>query len=372
MNKKKILYIVSTLKSSGPINVLFNLIKYFDRDSFEPSILTLSPESQNSSWSSFQKLDVKIHSLNLSRLQGFLSGKSALKSFVEKLCPDVIHTHGIRADMLSAECLKNYQQVSTIHNYPNDDYTMKYGKLRGTYMAWKHLQAFGQIDFPIAISESLAKIVQTHGLKSKTIRNGVDLSLYTPISDNQRLALRQKLGLSETQKIFVLVGSLIARKDPQTVIRGFLNSKAKDEGLLLLIGEGSLKKECQSMCQDENGVRFIGQVSNVADYLKAADYLISASLSEGLGYAVLEALACGLPICVSEIEPYQEIINFNHKAGLLFPTSNPDALAAKINQLMEEQDIQARAKAGREIVSNYFNAKTMSEEYQNLYNQIIN
>ena len=372
MTTKKILYVVSTLKSSGPINVLFNLVKYLNRDKFEPLILTLSPESQNSSWSSFQKLGVQINSLNLSRLQGFLSGKSALNTFVEKLCPDVIHTHGIRADMLSAKCLKKYQRVTTIHNYPYDDYIMKYGKLRGNYMAWKHLQAFRQIDFPVAISDSLAKMVQTHGLKSKTIRNGVDLSLYAPISHKERLALRQKLGLSETQKVFVLVGSLIARKDPQTVIRGFLNSKAKDRGLLLLIGEGFLKKECQSMCQEEDGVRFIGQVSNVADYLKAADYLISGSLSEGLGYAVLEGLACGLPICVSEIEPHQEIISFNQKAGLLFPASNPDALANKINQLIGDRDIQARAKAGKEIVSNYFNAKTMSEEYQNLYNQIIN
>ena len=118
MSKKKILYIVSTLKSSGPINVLFNLIKYLNRDSFEPFILTLSPEPKNSSLSRFQKLGVRVHSLNLSRVQGFIIGKYALKRFVEEHCPDVVHTHGIRADMLSAQCLQPYKRVSTIHNYP--------------------------------------------------------------------------------------------------------------------------------------------------------------------------------------------------------------------------------------------------------------
>ena len=237
-------------------------------------------------------------------------------------------------------------------------------------MARKHLQAFQNIDVAVAISTSLAKMFQIHGLKPDTIRNGVDLSLYAPIRNDERLGLRQKLGLSKTQKVFVLVGSLIQRKDPQTVIRGFLTSKARHEAVLLLIGEGALKKECQSICQGENRVQFIGQVSNVADYLKAADYLISGSLSEGLGYAVLEALACGLPVCISDIEPHQEIIDFNQKAGLLFPAGNPDALAAKINQLIADKDIQARSEAGIEIVSKYFNARTMSEEYQNLY--IIN
>ena len=96
---KRILFLVSTLKRSGPINVLIGIIKHLDRNKFIPIVLTLSPESHDSLWDYFKDdLKVEVSSLNLSRLQGLFKSKKLLKRFLDNNSIDLIHSHGIRAD----------------------------------------------------------------------------------------------------------------------------------------------------------------------------------------------------------------------------------------------------------------------------------
>jgi glycosyltransferase involved in cell wall biosynthesis len=362
----KVLYIVSTLRLCGPINQLFALIKYLDRQSFEPIILTLSPEPTHSALTSFEKLGVQINSLKLSRLKGFLVGKYALKKFVADCHCDIVHTHGIRADIYAARYLKKYQRITTIHNYPYHDYPMKYGKLFGSFMAGQHLRALRKIDLPVACSNTISKMLELHNLNSYIVQNGVDTTLYNPPKPEERLQLRRQLGLPLNPKIFIAVGALIERKQPEILIQGFIKSEAKERGMLLIVGEGSLRHTCEVISLTNSCIKFTGQVDNVVDYLKAADYFISASLSEGLPISVMEALACGLPVCLSDIEPHREILNYNRQAGVTFPVSDSQALANQLNKLIEI-DTKMMSQAALSIINLHLNAQKMSEKYQLIY-----
>lgn len=362
----KILYIVSTLRACGPINQLFCTIKYLDRQRFQPHILTLSPEPANSMTSSFQKLNVPLSSLALSRSQGFFVGASRLQSFVSQHRPDLIHTHGLRADTLAAKNLQSYKRMTTIHNYPLDDYPLKYGKILGNYTAQRHLRAFKQIDLPVACSNTIGQMVKKHGFNPRVIQNGVDTSIYNRPTDIEKQQLRQKLDLPQEQKIFITVGALIARKQPETVIRGFLASSVREGGILLVLGDGTLRESCEAIAKNNPTVKFIGQTNDVVSYLKAADYFISASLAEGLPYSVIEALACGLPVCLSDIEPHQEILQLNPQAGQFFTEEGDRSLADCLHQLVQKDTAQF-SQAATTIISQHLNAKTMSEKYQLLY-----
>ena len=80
---KKILYLVSTLGSSGPTNQLSYIVKYLDRSIFEPLILTLSHEPEASAIKYFQNvLEVRVESLGLSRMRGMLSGSAKVKHYI--------------------------------------------------------------------------------------------------------------------------------------------------------------------------------------------------------------------------------------------------------------------------------------------------
>ena len=75
----KITYIVSTLKKSGPTEVLLNLVKFIDTSKFKISIITLSPEGSSSSLDQFESFDyVDIVQLNLGRVRGLYLLKTKL------------------------------------------------------------------------------------------------------------------------------------------------------------------------------------------------------------------------------------------------------------------------------------------------------
>lgn len=361
-----LLYIVSRLRPSGPTNQLYYLLKYLDND-FNTTVLTLSPEPEDTELPRFQELDIEYETLGLSRIEGIVYGPPRLRSFVDKLDPDIVHTQGIRADTLSALLLSDYPRVTTIRNYPNDDYPAKFGRLQGNAMAWEHLQVFKRLDHPIACSETISKMVEPHGIDATPIQNGVDHYEFTPVSEEEKIELRRDLGLPESDDIIVSVGSLIPRKDPITIIKGYEQSDLKDSTLVFL-GDGPLLERCEDLSKENESIHLEGEVDNVVDYLQASDYFVSASRSEGLPNSVMEALSSGLPVCLSDINPHNEILQYNSEVGIQFDCGSESELNKALVDLIQEDDVNS--DSARQIAKNNLSAERMSDEYQTMYNKI--
>ena len=97
----KILYVVSSLKRTGPINILFDLVKYLDRSRFTPHILTLRSEPPNSRYPEFVKLNVEIDSLHHDGKILTPGAVHEFKKMVTRIRPQVVHSMGFRPDVLS-------------------------------------------------------------------------------------------------------------------------------------------------------------------------------------------------------------------------------------------------------------------------------
>jgi len=364
----KVLYIVSTLRDSGPTNQLYYLIDNLDEE-FDATILTLSPEPEDSELPRFQGLDVEYTTLGLSRLKGAIFGPSKLRSIVNQIDPDVIHTQGIRADTLSTMFLSKYPRVTTIRNYAYDDYPAKYGRMQGEVMARVHLHMLRHIDCPVACSETIVDRVAEHGVKAIPIQNGVDTTAFVPADDETKSKLRQELDLPQSKKVIVSVGSLIPRKDPKTIIDAFLSAGITEESELVFLGDGFLREECEAMVDEEDPVRFEGWVNNVSEYLKASDYFVSASKSEGLPNSVMEAMAVGLPVCLSDIEPHKEILQYGERSGIQFKCGSSTSLKSSFYELTELR-YGVSSKEARQISREELSAKQMAKKYQNKYTEI--
>jgi len=366
----KILYLVSTLKASGPINILFSIVQYLNLDNNEVIILTLSPEPPASSRKKdFESLGVRVLSMNLSRLKGLFLLQPALENQLSEIKPDIIHSHGFRTDALLAKINKRYKVISTLHNFPYDDYRLKYGWLKGSFFAYKHLNYMKLIKNVYACSRSIAnKFKENSSMKIDYIQNGVDCAKFIVNSSNKD-AMRERLQIPVNKKIFISVGSLIPRKDMATVISGFNKSEATNNACLYIAGNGvefeNLKKK------SSKNVILLGNVSNIKEYLQAADYFISASLAEGLPNTVLEAMACGLPSILSDIPPHREILEENQELFCLFDVQNAEQLAIGINDIVKK-DYAILSLQSRGLVEKKFSAEKMSEQYYNKYLEIIN
>jgi len=112
----------------------------------------------------------------------------------------------------------------------------------------------------------------------------------------------------------------------------------------LILGTGSLtetlKKTVATMGAGAN-VEFLGEVpfSETPQYLKMADMYVSTSLSDGTSASLIEAMACKLPVIVTDILGNREWVK-DGSSGLLFPAKDSKALAERIVRLWKDEDLR--------------------------------
>lgn len=360
----KILYIVSNLRRCGPTRQLFNIIRHLDRCVFEPHLLTLSSEPEDSCLVDFENLGVNCRYIGIRRFNGWFMTASHIEDVVGEINPAIIHTQGIRSDALSVR-LEHYPlRVATQRNYPYHDYPMKYGAIAGRVIARYHYHLLKKIPCVIACSQSIALMNKKHGLRTAIIRNGVDIGDRSDTSITQsKLTLRSALGVPSAATLFVSSGSLIDRKATDVLIDVFKSCDHRDRHLLVL-GDGYLRKKCQEKAGDSRNIHFVGYVSNVCDYLAAADCFVSTSRSEGMPNAVLEAMNVGLPVILSDIPSHREIIEMDPRVGSLFCKDDKGMLQDLLSSFTRS-DLASRAS--RELVKRKLNACDMSLSYQRKY-----
>jgi glycosyltransferase involved in cell wall biosynthesis len=365
-------YLASTLRRAGPTSQLLNIVRYLDPRQFDPVVITLSPEPAASMLESFSELGVEVKSQSMSRLRAvFHRGwRRDIERLVGARLDDlsVIHSHGVRSDVISSRHLVPVPRVATVRNFPYEDYVMKFGPLLGRWMAWTHLRAFRALPVVVACSSTLSETLREHGLETAVIRNGVDTSKFRAALPGERARLRSELGLAADARIGLCVGALTARKDPLSIVQAV---RAIDDQALTLVfvGSGNLEASSRRAARGDERIRFVGQIDDVAHFLRAADFFVSASRAEGLPNAALEAIACGLRVVLSDIGPHREVLELVPSAGDLFAPGDRQALSAAIGRAASRT--AAAAGLAPESVEELVGAEQMSRRYQELYLRLV-
>ena len=367
----RVLYLVSTLKRAGPVNQLYNLLSNIDREVIEPFVLTLSGEEAESRWADFYSLGIRMESLSLSRPGGVFMGRKRLKQLVDQLKPDLLHSQGLRSDHLASDFKNKMPVIATLRNYPELDYPMTYGTLTGRLMVRQHIKALKSLNCCVGVSEAVTNNAKSrHGLTNMvTIHNGVETGFFFRVSAEQKRELRKRLNLPEKAVLWITTGHLSERKNPLLIIRAWQNSLIdQDNQHLIFIGEGKLGDACRDATGAAKNITFVGRTEDVVSYLQAADFYVSASRAEGFPNAVLEAMACGLPVLLSDISPHREVWEFKKKAGRLFKTDSEASLIEEL-KLLVSKDYEELAINAESTIKERFNAETMSQKYQDLYSK---
>lgn len=367
-----VLYIVSTLRDSGPVRVVRNIASNLDRNIWRPVVLTLSPERSTcrSSLHDFEGDGIDVVSLALPRAHFAFRAWSRYRTALNELRPAIVHTHGLRAELVALSGPVSVPRLVTIHNCPWDDYPISFGATRGRLIAASHGAILAKYSHRIACSASVASALARHGLESRTVANGVDLDVFGPVGACEKAALRRRLRLHPTKTVFVSTGHLSTLKDPMTVARGFLSATTDVDAELVFLGDGALYPELADLARERNSIKVLGRVPNVHEYLKAADYYISASRAEGLPNSVIEALASGLPAILSSIGPHEELLRPEAKAGTVFQVGRHEQLAEALRGVVRG-DIPTESSCAVAAVKGRFDARTMSKSYECEYARVL-
>lgn len=366
---KTILYTLSQLNRSGPNIILYGIIKHLDRTRYIPIILTLSDTKGMSIEPEFVKLGVQIINLHLSQLQWMLKGRKIMARVLRQIQPDLIHCHGFRDMCLIRLAAKQYPKIATIHCDFAIDYRLKYGILLGKLMAvcqWRLLKAFR---LRLCVSKLLANTLNTrqNTLHFDYVNNGIDTDIFCPALDKK--ALRKALGLPPNKTIFIWIGSFIKTKNPMLLVNLIKKIEDKKAFFIFCGARGSLLASAQQALEGFKNVLFTGYTNQIASYLQASDCYISTSLSEGFHLTVYEALACGLPVILSDLPIYQAIKQT--KCGLFFPRQQKQALYTHIQHLLDGQSTERQTEEGKKLVAESFSSQAMSQTYQQYYEDCL-
>lgn len=364
----KILYTISTLQRSGPSLVLYNLICGLNQNDITPIVLTLSKEPADSLKSLFERDSFSVYSLSLGRISGFFRGLLKFKKFVRKIRPDIIHANGFRDICLVAWLNTQCKKVATIHCDFDMDYPLKYGSLVGKIMASLQWYALKRFAVRICVSQSLADLLNKRQKKMHFdyVNNGVDTRAFYP--ENDKKTLRKTLGLPLEQTLFIWAGSFIQMKDPLCLVQAIKRNRNSKVFFIFCGARGPLFEIARQELKDFSNVFFVGYTDRVDLYMKASDCYIATSLSEGFHLTVYEALSCGVPVILTDLEIYQNIKRAG--LGLFFLPGSEEELGKQISFFMTHREKFA-SDDFVQFIRKGFSTEVMSQQYQEYYRRLV-
>ncbi len=182
----------------------------------------------------------------------------------------------------------------------------------------------------------------------------VNASRFEP---GEREAMRARLGFRPDQTVFVFSAKFIPRKDPLTLLRALDQMRHRDRGAVLFLGHGELREAMEQFVR-EHGLtaHFAGFVNqtDLPKYYAAGDAFVLASTYEPRGTVVNEAMACGLPLIVTDVYGAIGDIASEGENTLIFRPGDVEALAAHLDRLVENPDLRATmAHRSREIIDGW-------------------
>jgi glycosyltransferase involved in cell wall biosynthesis/Ser/Thr protein kinase RdoA (MazF antagonist) len=285
---------------------------------------------------------------------------------------DVIHVHGLNYHTFAAVLAGRWFKRKVICKLANsgegsDILKMRHNKqlALSQYMLPTALQC----DCFVALNKA---VVQELRAVHVPIRHIVELPNGVESDD---IRPKDSYQLHEPAR-FVFVGRLHPQKGLDTLLQAFkqLHQQAGGALQLQLLGEGPLQEELILLCEQleiADIVHFMGQTDQVIRYLQEADIFVLPSRAEGISNALLEAMAVGLPVVVSQIPGNVDVIE-HEKNGLLFTVDDPHSLAKSLLTVLTQNDLREQlGRQARQRVVDHFSLSYVADRYNALYHTLL-
>ncbi|MCX6055491.1 MAG: glycosyltransferase [Chloroflexi bacterium] len=273
-----------------------------------------------------------------------------LRQVISEVKPDLIHAGPIQ-QIAFLIALIGFQPLLTM-SWGSD---ILLDADQNSYMRWKTRFTLKHTRVLVGDCLSVGAKSVTFGFPLNRYRMfpwGVDLAHFSP---DGSASLRQKLGW-EDKTVLLSNRSMEPLYGVDLVVKAFIMASKDNESLrLMLFGRGSQEKTIRKIIEDHgvvNKVYFGGfaATQDLPDIYRSADYYLSASHSDGSSVSLMEALACGLPVIVSDIPGNLEWVTENSN-GWLFKDNDVTDLAKKITKAEISGDHLQRMKKQNRILA---------------------
>lgn len=363
----RILHVLAERGFSGGENQLLATIRYLRERGHEQLLLH---DDRARFPAHVRDLGVACHA---TRIRGNFDPRAALalRRHFRQLAPDLVHLACSRSHKLGA--LAGIAGGSL----PPKVVTrrMDYPIGNTAFRRWLYRDAVAGV---VAISTGVRQAILDIGVPPDhihLIHEGVDTERLGALREpSRRAAARLEMGLRPTDVLGLTLASLHHRKAHDVLIAALTRLQLPPgQRLVWLFGgegpeRGALERRIGELLSNPMiEVRMPGRITAVEDALSAADLFCLPSRYEGLGVALLEALAAGVPCIASEVGGMRDVF-VHEESGLHVPPGDPTPLAAAIQRCLDGPDFARRlGEAGIVRAREEFDVSTMGGRTEALY-----
>jgi len=235
---------------------------------------------------------------------------------------------------------------------------------------WKYDRA----DAIVCISSRVRAVVLESGVlpeKTALIPSGIDSTGYPSTSDRDRL--RRDRGFVPGDLLVVHAAALVPHKDQATLLRAAKRVADVTKARFLILGDGPSRSSLETRARDlglGERVSFLGFRPDVLEWIALSDLFVFSSREEGLGTALLDAMAIGVPSAATSAGGTPDIYG-GASASELSPPGDSEALARNMLSVLNDPgEARQRVERGRQLVKN-FTADAMVDSYEKLYKKLM-
>jgi len=351
--KQKIIHFIFNLGRGGAETMMVRVIK--ELPEYEHVVVTLFPMNH---WGNELQCD-KLICLNLSSLFSLPFAVFKFRKVVKKEKPAIVHTHLFWPTVIARFSVpKKIPVITTIHAFVKTSIEYKNWHIRFLDKLTFRFRKNTIIGVAKGVTEEYFSLLQLQPYKAYTLYTFVDTTRFNTEGRQEKIA-------SPTFKV-VSVGALRQQKNYAWAIRAF--EKLKDQNIELHIyGVGELQEELQK-CIDETGAKVIlkGEVKNIEAIVPQYDLYLMTSSYEGFSLSVLEAMAMGMPLLLSDITSFREQ---GEDTAAYFSLTDEQDLPQQLMAFSKKpkDELKAMAEKGRQRAIQHFTLPQHIEGLRKIY-----
>lgn len=292
-----------------------------------------------------------------------------IRSRIKKSNYDIIHSHTSHAHTLAFAASAGVR-VKRLVTRRVDFSIFRHSFLHLSGIKYRYLA-----DFYVAISQKIKDVLINDGIAAdriSVIHSGINPERFTRADANH---LFSEFDIKPDEKVVINVAHLAGHKGQEYLVRAVSRVLAKIPKVrFFIIGKGELMAELKALATSQGinqNIVLTGFRNDVGAFYNIADLFVMSSVQEGLGTAVLDALALGKPVVATKSGGIPEIIRDGVNGRLVEP-ADPAALADGIVDLLSHADRakQMGARGKKEVIEK-FSLDAMVDAYIEVYERMV-